>query len=394
MPALALPSTNDTAYLHSGPDMKIPLIVGVAVLASSVAIGALYVLVKVILRVHHGHITPVQEGVAHDEKANVDVDLESQASSKVFEEEEEADITTTLDVVIIPPTKPMPDLACQPQHYVALVEVLEAIEMHHEILSEYGGDEPQCDEDEMDVADVEIAPEEPFPLPFAIPALASSPTSEGLISAFKSDVFDDDESSVNDNEEDRVLAAFDLDTEVRCFNVQHTPVIKNNELLPEPLHAQVELHDLHLTPITFNDDNDDCESSPLPAKVSPPTRPPLVPRQPRPSTMAAPVTTPIRPSSKVSSATPSSSLRRIPAIKGRPRPTPPPPKHPTPRQRRDENISTPNRPRPPSSMYTPIRPPSSTSTSLTKTPMRSSKHSSTIPPTLLRSSPRFGPAWR
>ncbi|KAJ8520291.1 hypothetical protein ONZ45_g2863 [Pleurotus djamor] len=388
MPALALPSSNDAAYLHSGPDMKIPLIVGIAVLASSVAIGALYLLVKVILRVHHGRITPVQEGVAQDEKANVDVDLESQSSSKVFEDEEEADITTTLNAVVIPSTKPMPDLACQPLHYVALIEVLEAIEMHHEILSEYGGDKPQCDENEMDVADVEIAPEEPFPLPFAIPAPASSPTSESLISAFKSDVFDDDEPGVNDTEEDRVLAAFDLDTEVRCLNVQHTPVIKNNELLPEPLHAQVEFHDTHLTPITSNDD---CESSPLPAKVSPPIRPPLVPHQPRPTTMAAPVTTPIRPSSKVSSATPSSSLRRIPAIKGRPRPTPPPPKHPTPRQRRDENISTPNRPRLPSSMYTPIRPPSSTTTSLTKTPMRSSKHSSTIPPT---SAPRFGPAWR
>ncbi|KAJ8455185.1 hypothetical protein ONZ45_g19021 [Pleurotus djamor] len=389
MPAFAFPSAIVAASPVASPSMRIPLLIGIALVASSVAVGALFLLVKVIprLRRYQGR-APVDGGVSQDTKVEVDIEAQK-AVSLGFEEEE--DITTTLDIVVVPSTTPV--LMCQPERYTAVVDVLDAIEMHTNLLSQSASNE------EVDVTDVATASEEPFPLPSAITSMPSLPTF-GLISAFKAEIYDDDESNDNDADDeiyDAVLAVFDLDTEVRCLHSECLPVITNDTILAEALTAEVELSAIApktTTAFAF----DEHASSPLPiSKASRPSRTPLISRQAPPA--ATPAINPIRPSSKGAPTPTSSSLRRIPAIKGRPRPpaaptpAPPPPRPPSSRHQA-ENIATPRHTRNPKvkSSLRPARNPHSTIASPTITPLRSTKYVAASP--LSRSVPRPSHVWR
>ncbi|KAJ8516096.1 hypothetical protein ONZ45_g6566 [Pleurotus djamor] len=393
MPAFAFPSAIVAASPVASPSMRIPLLIGIALVASSVAVGALFLLVRVIprLRRYQGR-APVDGGVSQDTKVEVDIEAQKDGSLD-FEEEE--DIATTLDIRVVPSTTPA--LLCQPERYTAVVDVLDAIEMHTNLLSQSASNE------EVDVTDVATASEEPFPLPSAITSTPSLPT-VGLISAFKADIYGDDADEFNDNDDndeihihDTVLAVFNLDIEVLSLNAECLPMITNGTILAAALTAEVEL--CYTTPPTITPFAlDEHAFSPLHiSKASRPSRTPLVSRQPPPA--STPVTTPIRPSTKGAFTHTSSSLRRIPAIKGRPRPpsaptpAPTPPRPPSSRHQA-ENIATPRHTRNPKvkSSLRPARNPHSTIASPTITPLRSTKYVAASP--LSRSVPRPSHVWR
>ncbi|KAJ8516098.1 hypothetical protein ONZ45_g6564 [Pleurotus djamor] len=386
MPAFALPTAIVVASPVGSPSIRIPLLIGIVLVASSVVVGAL-LLVKVILRLRQGR-APVDAGVSQDTKVEVDIEAQKDES---LDFEEEQDIATTLDIVVVPSTAPV--LMCQPERYTAIVQVLDAIEMHADLLSQ-----PPLNDD---VTDVATASEEPFPLPSAITSTPSLPTF-ALISAFKADIYGDDADEFNDNDDDdeihdTVLAVFNLDIEVRCLNAECLPVITNDTILAEALTAEVELSAITLKTTTPFALDEHASSPSCISKASRPSRTPLVSRQAPPASI--PDTTPIRPSAKGAFTPTSSSLRRIPAIKGRPRPpaaptlAPTPPRPPASRHQ-DENIAAPSRPHHlhAKSSLRPARNPHFTTASPTTTPLRSTKHVAASP--LSRSVPRPSHVWR